>query len=51
LDDYLKNVRDYLYIPNSNPCEKDLNFYKEFAFIQDTIRKKKYDCDILRGEE
>lgn len=31
-------ARDYLYIPNSNPCEKDCDFYIEFAFICDELR-------------
>jgi len=37
-EDYLHNVREYLYTPNSNPCEKDIYFYDEFAFIMDTLR-------------
>ncbi len=36
--DYMKDVRDYLYTPNSNPCEKDRDFYVEFAFICEALR-------------
>ena len=39
MTDFMQNCRDYLYTPNSNPCEKDCDFYIEFDFITSQHRK------------